>query len=246
MNKLFTIAFLASSIFSFGQIALEHVYDMRLGADYLSNETTIYHSLQISNDTLLVYGDDHTLKQTTVVNLKSSGSVQLATDQLFDLDAGIEFLIDLSGEVYVIDDDGSILLHVPNTFILTTYDHVIQDGNEFKLLFLQGANTLVYSLPGSYPIAGVEEDEIERQLRSNVYPNPAIEYTKIAYQLPEGEKEADLVIYAATGKEIQRSRVGALFNDILVNTSTFQEGTYMYHLVTNDTSALQGKFVVIK
>lgn len=198
------------------------------------------------------------------------------SDRLFDTDAGLELIISTrvitkyaypgisdvykweERNLYVINDDGSVLLNqklkkdsINMNSYLSIEAEVVKDGAISKLLIKEGVaydfNTKVYSLPGNLQtIVSLDDKVIDSQLKPSAFPNPAIEYTKIAYTLPEGQKEAELVIYDATGKEIQRSKVGSMFNDILVNTSSFQEGTYIYNLVTNHSSSLQGKFVVMK
>ena len=188
-----------------------------------------------------------------------------ATDHLFDADDGVEVLcqmtrilsidtvsnrISKSEElVVIIDDNGSLMFEKKDCYLdeYVLENNIFLDGEIYKLRLNTATGTAIYKLPGVLnSTVSIDDKLIEKQLKPSAFPNPAIEYTKIAYKLPVGVDQADLVIYDATGKEIQRSKVGSMFNDILVNTTSFQQGTYIYHLVTNESSSLQGKFVVMK
>lgn len=194
---------------------------------------------------------------------KAIVTVVYCTDKLFDLDNQIEFVIEASilnstgltdsNFLYIVDGDGSVMLSRLNGSIYTesTVNAIYFDGVAYKMkigIRSENDNNIqeIYSLPGTINTITSIETSLEKNLQPKAYPNPAIEYTRIAYELPAGNSSADLVIYNSLGKEIQRLKVGEIYKDVLVNTTSFQEGTYIYYLITDGSNFQQGKFIVMK
>lgn len=65
----------------------------------------------------------------------------------------------------------------------------------------------------------------------------------IAYQLPNSINETDIIIYDIKGQEIKRFRVDTQFNNIELDNSDLQSGTYFYTLLgTNQVH----KMIIVK
>ncbi len=279
-----TFAVLVSSAYS--QIVLDKKYESPIRVGSLRNGDVIYFDRVSQNGIVNIYKNNHTLLKSISLPFETLGkdynnydqsdvgkyepvSVKFVSDKLFDLDNGLEILVNApkiirvtaSGyidetveAVFIINDDGSVLFESQNTsfneFEEEKEEDIFLDGTDYKMSLTKREDgtekTVIYTLPGALYDITVLDDINNKSEKLNAYPNPAVEYTKIAYKLPAGFNQADLVIYNQLGQEIQRYKVGSAFSDILVNTTSFNEGTYIYHLITGDLNNLQGKFIVMK
>ncbi len=201
--------------------------------------------------------------------------VQYAADKLMDSDDGFEFIITgrkwydtLSTnqwptpgysnyqytsrvDVLIVDDNGSLLFERTDGNIHDGYtDEVLfNDNGTWKFIISYYVNYVpgfeVYSFPGTSHEVGIVEPVLP-QIKTNAFPNPALEYTKVAYELPTKLSSATMVIYNEVGLEIERLDVGTAFSDVLINTSTYNAGTYIYQMMSPQGALSMGKFVVMK
>ncbi len=80
----------------------------------------------------------------------------------------------------------------------------------------------------------------------NAFPNPASTEITIPYQLPENIAGATLIVNDMKGNSIKTYNVGRLFNNIVLNTDEFANGTYTYTIFSGNWRSETMKFVVEK
>ena len=80
----------------------------------------------------------------------------------------------------------------------------------------------------------------------NVYPNPAVNSTRVNYELPKGANEGEIIFYNLQGNEVKRFKVDRTFESLLISTSDLAAGTYYYRLQTAAQSSEGKKMIVIK
>lgn len=77
-------------------------------------------------------------------------------------------------------------------------------------------------------------------------PNPATTYTTVYFDYKSGaaEKPMKLVIVDATGKPVVTAAVKQGAGNVLVNTSSLQNGMYVYYLSDGNSRSMPGKLIV--
>ena len=90
------------------------------------------------------------------------------------------------------------------------------------------------------------KNAFKADLLSDPYPNPSKSTIRINYKLPIGVNTADIVFYNTTGKVIKSYSVNEMSNSLDMDSSVFPAGTYLYHLVSQNSSSLAKKMVVTK
>lgn len=93
-------------------------------------------------------------------------------------------------------------------------------------------------------VAGI--DKLNNEQISFIYPNPAVNTTRIDYKLPEGINQGEIIIYDLQGKEIKRYVVNKTTDFLVVSTADIPAGTYFFQLQTTVQNSLGKKMVVIK
>jgi hypothetical protein len=81
-----------------------------------------------------------------------------------------------------------------------------------------------------------------------VHPNPAQSETIISYNLPKGTKEAKILITTITGQETGNYALkpGAEHENLVLDVSQFQNGIYLYTLVTDGRPVVTRKLVIAR
>lgn len=92
-------------------------------------------------------------------------------------------------------------------------------------------------------ITGVAYDEALRNLLMQNYPNPADAATTIPIAL--NGKSATIRVVDLMGKVVHEQSLSGSESTIGLNTSTWSNGTYFYHLITEGQNASTHKFTVI-
>jgi len=258
------------------QITLEHTYNNSVPIFSLVQfSATDYKWAVIDTVTIKLYNVNHSLYKTIPIKNSpvNPQDVLFISTTLFDTDSStIEYMIDYSDATYltgsgvnIYREDGIILFSEPTLSayfpwveainpIRPSWYPIVRTSTGTKMI-LDSINTMggvgsfkVYSLPGIYyPTAGFNHNQIDNQIGlSNPYPNPAINSTRIDYELPNGVNEGDIVFYNLQGNEIKRFKVDRAFNTLLISTSDITSGTYYYQLQTSGQSSKGKKMVVIK
>lgn len=262
MKKLFFLTLLALTGWSAkSQITLEHTYppNTECGLTKLAISGYKYYVVDsVDINVLKLYNLDHTLWKS--INLIIPSNYELhyiynVSETLFNSDNLVEVAYHynkISGiETYgaaVTSEDGTALLTVPICpYVWLSIESAGSSGTKLfvhKQLVSSFYNytTDVYSLPGQL---GQKSAEISMDnFNSNAFPNPANSSITIAYEIPGNTYSGDLVICNINGIEIKRYKVDKNFHDILINTSEFPKGSYIYKVVTNTGETPAKKFII--
>ena len=91
-----------------------------------------------------------------------------------------------------------------------------------------------------------ETSKTPDDILSQNIPNPASDFTRIDYKLPDGSKGGEIIMYDLLGKEINRYNLVVSANSITISVADIPAGTYYYQLQTSGSSTAGKKLVVIK
>lgn len=189
---------------------------------------------------------------------------------VFNSDDNIEYLLSVwtypkSGgdglvSTYIINEEGTILFEKAGEEPAYTGGSLTQfpgwitntDNGTFMLFQdIEDTQLITYSVPGSIPCyecnpgtPTAPETIAAQNYDLKSFPNPADEQITISYEIPEGSKKADLLIYNMNGVLIKSYEVDGVFNNLVVQTSEFVSGTYLYQLKADDFVSPAEKFVV--
>jgi hypothetical protein len=266
MKSFLILLFILIALSSKAQITLEHKYPFRYIQFALvdSNETKFF---RLNADTLDIFNSNHSLYKTIVLpivgNIKYYTKIQYLSRHLFNLDNKVEFLAETyPRNALIINEDGTVILEcdscLPN-YPLTTgggavSESVVSIETGTKLFLTDSVfNTLVFSLPGKLPgcttKSSVEPPSIIQNgnpFPTSAYPNPSNGQVRIEYKLPEGISKGEIIITTIEGIEVKKYQVGNIFNDILIEKSDLQSGSYFYKLATEKGESEARKIIILK
>jgi len=225
---------------------------------------------------ILIYNLNQVLEKTISIPaaaLSDYSQVYYVSDNLFDTDSRIEYLVNKPlppnsafSSTYIVKEDGTIILQVDsaghanyqNPNLISEFTDIFPTSSGTKLILKKpGYGFLVYSLPGSLPcyectdggftgnITGPVENE-NRSSLSNPFPNPTNNLTRIDYQLPGGIRQGELIFYNTYGMEVKRFKVTDVFSFINVSAQDLLPGTYYFTLQTSEGLSDGKKMVVIR
>lgn len=184
----------------FGQITLEHTYNIEGGQELIKlaklseNEYKYYYyECSEADKSLKLFNLDHSEYQTINVAINSGCFAHYVSRLLFDNDNGIEFMVSSNDSIIIFDDDGSILFLQNNIYLLSwcdvtkfVWEPIVVTPNGSKLILYTYDNQCnVYSLPGS--LSSIKSLKENNSLSvSSPFPNPcSTEFSISAHQCPE-------------------------------------------------------------
>jgi len=197
-------------------------------------------------------------------NTNNITQILYLSENLFNTDSKIEFMYIYYQDnpavvsTLVYNEDGSLIFQADSMSPLCTI-HVPQQqfpiyntpqGTKMILSNQSTGQAKVYGLPGTLSTAIAEANgqliQAQESRFSNLYPNPSNGKVTLQYQLPKGEQMGELILYNIQGAEVKRYKVDNSFNDILIDNSQLQAGTYFYQLQTSKGAVGTKKMVIIK
>jgi hypothetical protein len=181
------------------------------------------------------------------------------SENLFACDDKIEFLYSSAGDcrwftaVYnelgtpLLIADSAIAWVKPNTPQQWRPIYNTPDGTKLILSYYNG-NAKVFDLPCtlSEGIDQLKMNSTSDQTEMNVFPNPGKYQNTVAYKLPSGVDQAELIISDLSGKEIRRYKVDNNFTNLLITQGEIAPGTYFYSLVTESKVLVSKKVIILK
>lgn len=201
-------------------------------------------------------------------------SVGYISENLFDLDNGLEYYVTTytsSPTTYnifkVYNDNGTLLfqrdsasLYQTNsvsTFGLFRADPIFYDGVSTKMRLQVGYGTTtryeLYNLPGTITCGDCSNGTVTA-IYSNpktdisseniIYPNPASDFIKIKYQLPDKAKKAEIKVFDSTGKLQESFEITSTF-DFIYLPKSYSNGLYYFQLLV-DNQVLKTEKIIIQ
>jgi hypothetical protein len=228
-----------------------------------------YAMIDIKNSQINIYNINHSLYKTINIPAPSLGAatdfdLMNISDNLFNSDNLIEVAyacghydgtlgIDV-WEVSVIDENGGSVFHKDSAGYEGSYYNTTQAYNDLGILKTSTGTKMiihyskkydksveVYSLPGSL-VAKLNAPNYEPS-KFMVYPNPADSYTKIDFELENGQT-GDIFIYNTAGNIVKKYKVDDAFGSLLLNSADLPAGDYLYQLSTSKGSSTKKVMVI--
>lgn len=131
---------------------------------------------------------------------------------------------------------GPVWNHIP---IINT-----QAGAKLILSHVNG-DVKVYGLCDALP-TNIVKNNNDPELNSLPYPNPSTFKITLPYKIPENEKNGFLIVYDLKGSIIKEFEVDNSFENIILSTNDFANGTYLYTLKTKTSEIKGSKFIISK
>ncbi len=198
----------------------------------------------------------------------------LVSDQLFNTDSKLELIFSVSNTSYpqtsvvykIVNEDATELFsktcEVGSSSNITSAEvKVYKDGAgqcQMELPTKQDwidapvgqqdyyeTKTEIYSLPGSLPITGLLQFNEVSNIAS-VYPNPAKDYIKLEYEMPEALDEMELRIFDVKGNMIKSVTVDGVVDFVLLEIDALENGTYILNSFDKKKLLDSSKFIVMK
>lgn len=247
------------------QIILENSYPATSGIVNasivnLANSGYKYTITDYKNNNIKLYNMNHSLWKTIQLSVPvgfTLSTINAISETLFNTDGLIELIYSytkysptINFESKIINENGSVLMTIPNCQLAYP---VNTGSNGWKLISridsvnsFADAFTEIYSLVGYIPQVSVKEEIYQERFISTPFPNPSYEAVTINYQLPNDVSSAEIVIYSLNGNALKHYNVDKSFNSLKLDNSDLPAGTYLYDLITPNSSFTAKKMIVIK
>ena len=260
MKKLFITLLLSMALaIGFSQITPDFSYNYSGTFAKLSSSGNKFYLMDVGLSQCRIYNMNNTLWKTINLSVPSGNylyDIKYLSEGLFTSDnslsmAYVYYAYDATNAYYtfhdsIIRENGTELLSIPGC----QYMEVINMENDgLKLVAYcydysvspYTIQTKVYSLPGT--LLATEKTEINSASRLP-FPNPAIEYTTISYQLGNGTSTANMIIHDIQGKEIERFTINNNIDHITLPTGNYKSGMYFYTIESGNNKQDSGRFLV--
>ncbi len=211
-----------------------------------------------------IYDMSHTLQKTiSMANIPTgsncTGDVLYLSQHLFNADSKIEFIGSctncFNGMPYytaIYNEDGTVLFSdtaipaiKPNTPVQQYPIYNTPNGTKMILSYTNG-QAKVFGLAGTLTTAINKTSHSFAGSMDNAYPNPTTGSTTVAYTLPQGLNNGEVVFYNQKGAEVKRFKVDNTFSNLQITTADIEAGTYYYQLQTGGNASSTKKLIVVK
>ena len=224
---------------------LEHTYttngaiENQPNYSFIANGSINYFTIDKANNKIKLYDNSHNLFKIISLNLNNTEliAIHLITQELFDTDTKIEFLLEIKKTItpfdtflYIMNEDGRVITSFGNA---TNFKLIKTPNNHYKLIISKettNSDELTYDV---YGLSGTLSTEQENLLKSSMvqYPNPAIDLLNII-NIRKGKK---LEIYSLNGKKILSKKINENEDRISIDISDLNSGIYLYK-IGNETN----------
>ncbi len=252
------------------QITLEHTYNLPLTSLEIYNlgkNEFKYVSVNYSTGAISMYNMNHSLYLTgNLPRINNNMYFGHFSRTMFDCDtSNIEYLIRYtygsspnpdSLIIFIARTNGTTIFRIDSFVPVSSISSLgvstsIRNTSGGTKMILQNQYNLperrVYALCDSLPSfpINVSVPQSNNMNLSNPYPNPAKEYTKLSYSLPDGVNSGEILIYDINGNVIKTYKVDNTFNELILSTSDLASGSYYYQLKTSQGLTGGKKFIKI-
>jgi hypothetical protein len=243
-RSIFTIISIIISLTINAQ-TLEHQHTGRTGTCHQVDYNEYVYLISDGTNHTSIYSIDHNLLKSVTLTPGATDYMSLhISKKLYNNDSKYEitYLYRKGGFYFeVMDDDGIVLLK--DSFFTAYKFRNTNQGT--KLLIECNLNPRVlkvYGLPGQ--IFTKIPEILDNNTSLSAFPNPASDAITIPITLPGKSNNGKLLIYNISGEEINCIPINQWINEIILNTSDFAPGTYLYHIVSDNHTSKTNKFIV--
>ena len=167
-------------------------------------------------------------------------TLDLDSDSILWMISGQNNLCRFDGQNWqVIDFYSSGILWGPNRILRIDNNNNIWTGGFDSGISIYNEHGIILEVPE------IEMNETKTNLITSVYPNPASDEIKIVYRLPEGAKNAELLISDFQGKVIERIQLNVNCYNLNYQTHRLAPGQYMFTLIDGISGIDSRKVIVI-
>jgi len=272
MKQLLLILFsILISLSSISQMLPEKVYNYSIGTTKINTTTYKYFLMDVVTSQCRIYNMDHSLYKTISCPVPANNflyDIKFVSGNVFNTDNLIELYYSYyewvttttggSGTsgyykygAKVINENGNVILDCNNAlyaYILKVSD---TEGKLFLYLYDNSVNpykiwTNIYSLSGdANAIISLEEKNLKSlEIETDAYPIPTNDNITIYYEIPENNKTGNLKIFNQFGIEVKSYIVDNTFENIIINTSEFDKGMYLYFIECGNIKSETKKFII--
>jgi hypothetical protein len=238
---------------SSGQITLVHSLSSN-SSNYMTYEyffdenINYYRNVTPNTNPVKLYNFDFSLYKTIniPVNIIKDGNVtgnKFFSKYIFNNDDKVEFLVEQSQKLRLINEDGDVLYDFGTTNDQSRWrsNLFIYEGKYYLSICRNTNNntyaTETYELPGTGDYSAIQSMNANPELTSP-FPNPSRTEINLPYKLEPGETSI-MYIYDVNGQLIVEKQIDSVFDRILLNVSNYKKGIYFYKV--KDTT---NKFIV--
>lgn len=262
---LLTAVFAFNVVFIWAQISLEHTYNYSATIVKLESMGYKYYLMDVPKAQCRIYNIDHSLLKTINCPVPQDyflADIKLVSENLFNSDASVELActyykyVPTQTTYYymygtrIINEAGSILLNIDGA----RYIYINKAGdNLYKLftycydysVFPEKVWTNIYSVPG-VPVVAQAFSAGREDLWAKAFPNPAAEFVKITYQLPEKIDKGTLRLFDSSGRQVNQFIVDHHSDHLDLDINELSQGVYHYFIEYENSRTPSGKLVVQK
>jgi hypothetical protein len=172
------------------------------------------------------------------------------SEKIFNNDDLLEFMIKTTDGFAIVNENKVEVFRKTYTDgWWCDYSSLIEtkNGNLLKVLLYKGNDyntsmTEIYALPGYVTPLGARVMSVQKL--GNPYPNPSNTYINLPYSLPEGVREAAIIIFDEQGRMIKTFRADRYSDYVRLNTTNLSAGNYFYFLDIRGQKGESKQFIV--
>lgn len=272
MKKIIVAIFVAISFSSYGQIT--EVLKKDLGPEaiwyfqfvQLEKLGTCYLYLNPNDTSAIIYDMNfNVLQKTHLPDIEKSYAIYVSQN-LFDLDDGVEMMIvnddwNSTSDFYVkiVDDNGTLIEDFKGYYPIVdpATDHfsairTVGDKTYMTLMNMVDATFRVFTLPGKFQsccnCTGVNTSTTKSYTVSSSslksYPNPVSKSVTVEYSLPLTIDNANLVLINSVGAQIAFYPVKEDESELTIDASGLTPGIYFWFLTKTDGTVITSKQII--
>jgi hypothetical protein len=262
MKYALTIAVWLMGLALFAQPVFENTYSESATICQLESLGEVYYSMDVVNKQCLIYSMDHSFIKSISLPTPEGyylADIQYVSEHLFNSDDLLELVyiyskyvpVELSYyytfETRLINENGAVLLSLPGV----GFTDVIETAHHGKKFLVYEYNysvipyrtlTHVYSLPEQATKS--ESPTFTGSIPGNAYPNPASRQITIPVQLPKGIPSGTLEVFDTNGQRLLSFPVSGSSANVVIPTTHFSPGTYIYHVQSGQWRSSSEKIVI--
>lgn len=246
------------------QIILDKSTNELIDIYYLSNSGYKYASANFTEKNVKILNQDYSVWKTINLTVPANYYLYMISDvseNLFTVDgkvclAYLIYIYNTIGQYYtyelrVVNENGTNLLTVPNAAYYGV-SQVNTNGQAKLFAYIYDySNTIYFQESYVYQLPGQLNTEIETTPRSydflsKAFPNPAHSEITIPYTLPDGTKDARLILTDMNGTTIRDIKLTDYQGTEKINTASFPSGVYQYQIITDKNVVISDKIIINK
>lgn len=250
-KSVLSLAIALASNFIFGQINLEHSFDLQEGIlNYSDSQDLKYVSLKGSQ--IYIYNSDYTVYKSFNIQIPSGYEyINLSfydefpfnvSKYIFNDDSKLEFFVFFSGQypaskIIVFNEDGNIVKDFDGNYqyeLVTIFHDNVQNKNKLKMGRNDETGKITFDIY-SLPTSDLSSKEINTKNKISAFPIPT---NKILNVINPKNGASKIEVFDTSGKLLLNKYFTNSENNIVLDVENFKKGIYIYKV-----GELSSKFI---